>query len=355
MGELKANATITVSGRYDARYPAQQFDYIYDGVQLSNGDTFTVTGKERVLIINADISNSGAGKDGILITDSKDVVILKSRIYDMPKGNIGVHLYATASNRTENVTIQDCDIFNIGSDGIKVETANDQDQGKEAYKYSFPIRGVKIVGNRIHEVGMLRSGSPKHGIYGKGENILFENNTILNCYWGSGISARNTAVIRGNVVGNTTGGCIDFWAQTRNGNTDTAIIENNLCYQNATVPAANGTDYAYVFGFSSAPDGDNPDFIIKNYIVRNNTFVATAIANKDYNVVSVRKVYPFQTMVMEGNLYVDPRAKPLYINNKELTSYSGNVEVNTLDVFVNPAIGDYRLKTKGTAGVPGLR
>jgi hypothetical protein len=171
---------------------------------------------------------------GIALMDCRDVAIVGNDVTDVFGRGIKVG-GSSAFDRAVplNVSIERNRIAYIMDDGILFVAEGDQ--GNPGV--NLALTGGRIVGNLIHNIGLGLSKLPfaRHGMYLKVRDVLVEDNTIFNCFYGQGISLRNAGIIRGNRVRNTMGG-IAYWAQTNTaGSSREVVIEGNTIRQDLAI------------------------------------------------------------------------------------------------------------------------
>ncbi len=352
---------------------AQKWSETIDGKVFDKG--LALSGKENILIKNCQITNVN-GKNGIELKDCKNIRIEhcvvrhvgSEALSDYVKGSLlpkdsadypqkrghfeskGIYLF-----NSKEVVIADCDITDVFGQGIKV---NGDDYTKTsdiiiennriAYTYDdalkfevsgdqskvdevLPFKGGIVRGNLIHDIGLGVTQLPfaRHGMYLKARDILVENNTVYNCFYGQGISLRNAGIVRNNKVWNCCGGlCIAYWAQTNTeGSTKTVVIEGNQCRQDYTMNVVmrnintltkkpdNGLQPMILVAYSQDQDKARID----QFIVKNNTCIANQDFNSDKALIGgVGKLQPWQQVVVENNILIDHRVKKNYYSKMPL-------------------------------------
>ncbi len=254
---------------------------------------------------------------GILIENSSDVTIVGNDITD--SCSKGIAAVADRWDQCDNLVIEDNRIAYIFDDGIDFAIRGDARTAGKAY---LPIRGTIIRRNLIHDIGLglTRLGFARHGIYLTVRDAIVEDNTVYNCFYGEGISIRNSAVVRRNLIRNCARAGIAYWAQTNTeGSSAEVRIEENDVRQEFTLPIP----MRHIFDprkLHRLPLGgivlqfvDNPHARIERFVVRGNRIEFGA----DYagaepliagNADPARNEAAFE---IAANTLVDHRAQPV--------------------------------------------
>jgi hypothetical protein len=225
---------------------------------------------------------------GIHLINCHNVVVTNCDVLDV--FGQGIVVYGDSRESSGNVTIEGNRIAYIYDDAVKFFVLGDQGD-LDPTQMNLPFLGGVIRGNVIHDIGLglTRLQAPRHGMYLKAADILVEDNTVYNCFYGAGISLRNAGIIRNNRVWNCALTCIVYQTQTlTEGSSSTVLIEGNECRQDFAFdlpvrgiynpagpfcPYGHGTILlglsCYYTGMSRIVDRHSPLFV-ENFILRNN-------------------------------------------------------------------------------------
>jgi parallel beta-helix repeat protein len=308
------------------------FKEIIDGKVFSEG--LKLEGQENILIRGCQITNPN-GTYGIWLKNCRNVRVencvvrrigteaMQERDVRIIKGYEYVpvaldRVYGVHLENSHNITVSGNDITDSASKGITVEadrwdTTSDvlieknriayiYDDGIDFHTRSTPgatdpqanllMRGIIIRENLIHDIGLglTRLGFARHGIYLSVRDAIVEGNTIYNCYYGEGISIRNSAIVRRNKVRNCARACIAYWAQTSTEGTSGEVrIEDNECRQDFALPIPmrhiSNPDkkvHHLPLGTIIINHASNPYAKIRKFIIRENRlFVGEDYAEKN--------------------------------------------------------------------------
>jgi parallel beta-helix repeat protein len=164
---------------------------------------------------------------GVSLHDCRDVTLANNDITDV--FGRGIKVSASRGGEDLGIVIERNRIAYILDDAILFVAEGDQSNPA----VSTPLRGGRISGNLIHDIGLGLTRLPfaRHGMYLKIQDVLVEDNTIFNCFYGQGISLRNAGILRRNRIRNCHGG-IAYWAQTNTaGSSRQVVIEDNTIRQ----------------------------------------------------------------------------------------------------------------------------
>lgn len=256
---------------------------------------------------------------GIRLHNCRDVGIVGNEITDSASKGITVTVSAERLDEPVNVLIESNRIAYVYDDGIDFNVVG----GGRSHPN---LTGVTIRDNLIHDIGLglTRLGFARHGMYLSVRDAVVEGNTIYNCFYGEGISVRNSGVIRHNKVRNCARACIAYWAQGNSaGSSGTVLIEGNDCRQDFSLPLPmRHIGFAeklhqLPLGTILIQHGDNPHAKMREIVVRNNVVSVGPDYTEDTPLIGGNGDPRKATAKLEvsGNRLVDRRAKPNFFSN----------------------------------------
>eukprot|EP01029_Cantina_marsupialis_P006923 TRINITY_DN1763_c0_g2_i1.p3 TRINITY_DN1763_c0_g2~~TRINITY_DN1763_c0_g2_i1.p3 ORF type:complete len:393 (+),score=77.66 TRINITY_DN1763_c0_g2_i1:8167-9345(+) len=245
---------------------------------------------EGVIVRNCTIQNTGGY--GILMGAIKNVTISNCIIRDIKHAGIAIW----EEDEADNITIEDCEIYNIQSDGIRF--------GQKQYN-------VVIKNNKIHDAGLSGTGG-RHGIYVMCRDFLIEGNTIYNCTGGSGISARSCGTIKKNKIYDGLDGI--FVGSDHPAFNGTVLMENNVIYDNSREnirlsldPSSTNSPYgSFVIRFNTVISSSS------KAPISGNTWKSEETELEAYGNLLVR--------TDGGNSFIESSGSNPFIENNNLTS-----------------------------------
>lgn len=255
---------------------------------------------------------------GILLNNCTGVDIVGNEITDSASKGVTVVITPERLNESVETLIEGNRIAYIYDDGIDFNVTGGRNHPN--------LKGVTIRNNLIHDIGtgLTRLGFARHGMYLSVRDAVVEGNTIYNCYYGQGISVRNSGVIRNNKVRNCASACIAYWAQAiTEGGAGTLLIEGNECRQDFAIPIPI-RHISFPDKLQHLPLGalviqhaDNPQAKMKQITIRNNRLLVGADYAEDNPVISGSgdPSKGAASIVIEGNTLTDMRKKPHYFGN----------------------------------------
>jgi parallel beta-helix repeat protein len=256
---------------------------------------------------------------GIRLHNCRNVDIIGNEITDSASKGITITVSADRMNDPVNTLIESNRIAYIYDDGIDFNVVGGD--------HSHPnLTGVTIRNNLIHDIGLglTRLGFARHGMYLSVRDAVVEGNTIYNCYYGEGISVRNSGVIRNNTVRNCARACISYWAQgNTTGSSGAVLIEGNNCRQDFSLPLPM-RHIGFAEKLHQLPLGaiviqhaDNPKAKMKEIILRKNTLSVGADYAEDTPLIGGNGDPRKATAKLEisGNRLLDRRARPTFFAN----------------------------------------
>src|SRR5690606_33898243 len=131
----------------------------------------------------------------------------------------GVGIKLSSMGSTENISIVNNTISNIGDNGIGAAQRS---------KKGVDHPGLQIIGNKIDTTGTAGSGGYYHGVYVQSQAYLVRNYSMTISAAGNGISVRSSGVVRGNVVVGTGKSGIFSLSDHLRGPSDTVIFDNDI-------------------------------------------------------------------------------------------------------------------------------
>jgi len=244
-------------------YDPADFDNVIDGVERTS--TLRLDGHEwdNTLVRNCKIHDT-AGGDGIFIKNVDNVVIQNCEIYNVENG-----IKTSSVGGSTNVVIDGCFIHEVSENGIKAN---------QHFPNSIGSPGIIIRNNRITNVGLGQTGYGRHPLYIQTQDFLIENNTIYGARHGNGISIRSSGIVRYNTVSGTSElnkHGIRYFSDNEKGPTNLLVIENNN-----VVSDAIGIDL-YKPAVRKYDNQPPPDHVVKNFIIRYNSVVASTPIHVD--------------------------------------------------------------------------
>ena len=269
---------------------------------------------------------------GIHLVNCHHVTVIDNEVLDI--FGQGIVAFGESRAHTSDITIEANRIAYIYDDAVKFQVKDDQNPAVLAR----PFRGGVVRGNLIHDIGLgaTRLQAPRHGMYLKAADILVENNTIYNCFYGSAISQRNAGIIRNNRIWNCAYACIAYHTQTdTTGTSGTLLIENNDCRQDYALdmPQRSIGDPAgpinpcvqgiFLIGLDNCYPGMKPlldrqsNLFVENVIVRGNrSFLyrdyPERIGERRVPHLRINGLGPDHRSDVSGNTFTDERRTPHY-------------------------------------------
>ena len=258
----------------------------------------------------------------ISLNDCNTIFIVGNEITDSQSKGIAVHASESKWKEPVDTLIENNRIAYIVDDGIDFGVATPGPVKDIRYMFS----GITIRNNLIHDIGLglTKLGFARHAIYLSTRDAIVEGNTIYNCFYGEGISIRNSAVVRNNKVWNCARSCISYWAQgVTDGGTRTVLVEGNECRQDfmmnfpmrhISTPAKIHTLPLTVMGWQYS---DSPFTKMDSVTFRNNTLHM----GRDYHgnqPVMGGSGAPGNSPVkitISNNKLKDDRPKPVFFGN----------------------------------------
>ncbi len=273
---------------------------------------------------------------GIHLINCHHVAVIDNEVLDI--FGQGIVAYGDSRAHSSDITIEANRIAYIYDDAVKFQVHGDQGD-LDPTRLALPFLGGVVRGNRIHDIGLgvTRLQAPRHGMYLKAADILVEDNTIYNCFFGAGISLRNAGIVRRNRVWNCAIGCIVYQTQTvTTGTSRTVRIEDNDCRQDYAMDFPN----RHIFNPAKAPDcyvngtlllgvncyypGMNPitdkrsSMFIEHFIVRGNrSFLyrdyPDRIGERPIPHLRINGLGPDHCVDVSGNTFIDERPTPHFV------------------------------------------
>jgi hypothetical protein len=171
---------------------------------------------------------------GIMLQDSTEVSLVGNDITDVLGVGISAYMSYERMDEDAQILIEKNRVAYTFDDGIDFSVKG----GSRDPDIRPNLRGVTIRQNVIHDIGLGLSSLTfaRHGMYLSVRDAVVEENTIYNCFYGEGISVRNSGIIRGNRIRNCARACIGVWAQGRTaGGSCELLIEGNHCRQDFAI------------------------------------------------------------------------------------------------------------------------
>ncbi|WP_299249591.1 T9SS type A sorting domain-containing protein [uncultured Aquimarina sp.] len=295
---------------------------------------------KNVLIKDCKFYNINTKKDGkiIKLEDCQETIVDNNELYNQISKGHSTALWIGRSD-SKNITLSNNYIHDVSGNGIATGGCSSC-QGENIFTHDIPVPGLKILNNRIYNIGLSpdeQGNSPKHGMYIKAQDFLIEGNVVVNSHDGVGISVRSTGIVRGNFVKNTKLGGIGGSFMKPEGASKKLIIENNVVIQrwNSNV---NYGDLIRNVCCGSYPKRYN------NSYIRFNTMVAYENINPNVSLTYPDEGRRSNDRVY-GNILVDLRNAPSFFKRSDKIEYnSNNFMITNLNDFVDPENDDFRLK-----------
>ncbi|MBI5691686.1 MAG: right-handed parallel beta-helix repeat-containing protein [Verrucomicrobia bacterium] len=171
---------------------------------------------------------------GVLLQDSTQVTLIGNDITDVMGVGLSAYMSYERMDEDAGLLIEKNRVAYTFDDGIDFSVKG----GPRDPDIRPNLRGVTIRQNLIHDIGLGLSSLTfaRHGMYLSVRDAVVEENTIYNCFYGEGISVRNSGIIRGNRIRNCARACIGVWAQGRTaGSSGELLIEGNICRQDFAI------------------------------------------------------------------------------------------------------------------------
>ena len=259
---------------------------------------------------------------GIYLSDCKTIVISGNEISDSVSKGIALHASGQKWKEPVDTLIENNRIAYIVDDGIDFHT---HAPGPSKDIHSM-LSGVTIRNNVIHDIGLglTKLGFARHGIYLSTRDAVVEGNTIYNCFYGEGISIRNSAIVRNNRVWNCARSCISYWAQgsTENG-TQTLLVEGNECRQDFMMDfpmrhiSTPEKIHVLPIAVMSWQYSDSPFTKMESITFRNNKLRMGKdfLGSQPIMGGSGNPEKSTQKITLSDNTLTDDRAKPVFFGN----------------------------------------
>lgn len=273
---------------------------------------------------------------GLHLINCHHVIVSENEVLDI--FGQGIVVYGDSRLSTGDITLERNRIAYIYDDAVKFQVRGDQGD-LDPSKLSLPFLGGIVRGNVIHDIGLgaTRLQAPRHGMYLKAADILVENNTIYNCFYGSGISLRNAGILRRNRIWNCAYACIAYHTQTdATGTSSTLLIEDNNCRQDYALdmpqrhiyrpsgsinPYVQGTFLlgldCYYTGMDPVLDRHSRLFVANIILRRNRSFLyrdyPDRIGERAIPHLRINGLGPDHHVDVSDNTFTDERRTPHFI------------------------------------------